>query len=208
MEDAMIINKSSFERGFAAGSIYKSTFVDLNEISSGRKSNKGSRIVDCNLVFARDPKRPDLARFLDDDGLPYVGVPLTEKDPMYCYLNESDGSYIVKRYEGKETVFVDNVKLCGNAYGTSGVTRVCISFRMQRNPAVGDKFASRAGQKGICSQKWPCEDLPWTSNGLFPDIIFNPHGFPSRMTIAMMIECMAGKSGAVYGKVHDATAFK
>ena len=49
---------------------------------------------------------------------------------------------------------------------------------------------------GICSRRWPCEDLPWTESGMVPDIVFNPHGFPSRMTIAMMVECMAGKSGA------------
>lgn len=79
---------------------------------------------------------------------------------------------------------------------------------MQRNPSVGDKFASRAGQKGILSQKWPAEDLPFTETGLIPDIVFNPHGFPSRMTIAMMIETMAGKSGCLHGLVHDATPFR
>lgn len=81
-------------------------------------------------------------------------------------------------------------------------------FCPQRNPSVGDKFASRAGQKGILSQKWPAEDLPFSETGLIPDIVFNPHGFPSRMTIAMMIETMAGKSSSLHGLVHDATPFR
>jgi len=114
---------------------------------------------------------------------------------------------VTARYKYKEAVYVDHVKLCSNDTGTSSKNRACISFRVPRNPSVGDKFASRAGQKGICSQKWPSEDLPWTSNGLMPDIMFNPHGFPSRMTIAMMIENMAGKAAAIHGRVYDATPF-
>ena len=204
MEDAMIINKMSFERGFCAGMIYKAEFVDLREKAGRRKGDKSD---DVGLYFVRDPTKPELERTLDKDGLPRPGTFLQEGDPLYCYFTREESKFIVATYKYKEAVYVDHVKLCSNDTGTSMKNRVCIAFRVPRNPSVGDKFASRAGQKGICSQKWPCEDLPWTSNGLFPDIVFNPHGFPSRMTIAMMIENMAGKAGAVHGLCQDATPF-
>ena len=204
MEDAMIINKMSFERGFCAGMIYKAEFVDLREKAGRRKGDKSD---DVGLYFVRDPTKPELERTLDKDGLPRPGTHLQEGDPLYCYFTREESKFIVATYKYKEAVYVDHVKLCSNDTGTSMKNRVCIAFRVPRNPSVGDKFASRAGQKGICSQKWPCEDLPWTSNGLFPDIVFNPHGFPSRMTIAMMIENMAGKAGAVHGLCQDATPF-
>merc|ERR1719153_470003 len=204
MEDAMIINKMSYERGFCAGMIYKAEFIDLREKAGKRKGDKSD---DCGLVFCRDPTKNHLGDFLDTDGLPFIGKMLEEGDPLYCYYSREEGKFITGYYKAKEAVYVDNVKLVSNDTGTSCKNKVVISFRIPRNPSVGDKFASRAGQKGNCSQKWPCEDLPWTSNGLVPDIVFNPHGFPSRMTIAMMVESMAGKSGAMHGKVNDATPF-
>ncbi|XP_059471890.1 DNA-directed RNA polymerase I subunit RPA2 [Neocloeon triangulifer] len=195
MEDAMIINKSSYERGLGHGSIYKSEFIDLTP----------------NSYFALDPTKPELTEFLDHDGLPFIGCHLQEGDPIACSYDMATNTFKVHRHHSKEEILVDNVRLCGVPQTrTRGghAPRVCITFRVPRNPTVGDKFASRAGQKGICSRKWPTEDLPFTESGLTPDIVFNPHGFPSRMTIAMMIELMAGKSAAVHGRVHDATPFR
>ncbi|KAK2584036.1 hypothetical protein KPH14_006488 [Odynerus spinipes] len=192
MEDAMIINKAAYDRGFAHGMVYKSEFVDLKDPKS---------------YFARDPNKAILADKLDADGLPIPGIMIKEDDYYYCYYDAEQSHYVTGKYHGKEDVYIDNVKLCGTLNNHTP-RRACITFRIPRNPNVGDKFASRAGQKGICSQKWPAEDLPFTETGLIPDIVFNPHGFPSRMTIAMMIEVMAGKSAAVHGLVHDATPFR
>ena len=72
--------------------------------------------------------------------------------------------------------------------------QVNIRFRRSRNPVIGDKFSSRHGQKGVCSQLWPDIDMPFSGNtGMRPDLIINPHAFPSRMTIAMLLESVAAK---------------
>lgn len=69
-----------------------------------------------------------------------------------------------------------------------------IRFRHTRNPIIGDKFSSRHGQKGVCSQLWPDIDMPFSGvTGMRPDLIINPHAFPSRMTIAMLLESVAAK---------------
>jgi len=87
--------------------------------------------------------------------------------------------------------------------------RVLLKLRCNRNPIVGDKFSSRHGQKGILSRLWPHEDMPFTESGLVPDILFNPHGFPSRMTIGMLIESVAGKVAAIHGTPkQDGTPFR
>ncbi|KAI8429797.1 hypothetical protein MSG28_000328, partial [Choristoneura fumiferana] len=114
-------------------------------------------VAHATSYFCRDNSKPDLARYFDGE----------------------KSQYVVSRFHGKEEVFVDSVRLCGD-FNSKAPRKACIMLRIQRNPTVGDKFASRAGQKGICSQKWAAEDLPFTESGLIPDILFNPHGFPSR----------------------------
>lgn len=201
MEDAMILNKSSYERGFGHGCIYKSEFVDLVSKAGGRS---GARVP---LVFGKLPDDTSVGDDIGIDGLPKVGTRLTEGDPYYCYINTQTGDMKTQRYKGSEEAYVQQVKIIGSDTGETEMQKACVILRIVRNPVIGDKFSSRHGQKGICSQKWPVENMPFTESGMTPDIIFNPHGFPSRMTIGMMIESMAGKSGAMHGLVHDATPF-
>ncbi|KAL1230107.1 DNA-directed RNA polymerase I subunit [Trichinella spiralis] len=198
MEDAMIINKASVERGFAHACIYKTERINLNDrLYDGR-----------NVFFRRDPADATLSAFVDEDGLPQVGKLYSKNDPLVCILDKETGSYMVKRYHSSEDAYVDNIKIIGSANGAELLKHICVTFRVIRNPFVGDKFASRHGQKGINSFLWPAENMPFTESGMVPDIIFNPHGFPSRMTVGMMIESMAGKSAALHGIKHDATPFK
>ncbi|XP_069001311.1 DNA-directed RNA polymerase I subunit RPA2 [Embiotoca jacksoni] len=197
MEDAMIVNKSSWERGFAHGSIYKTELVDLADKVRGEDS----------VVFGTKPGDPKVSDKLDADGLPHIGSTLQYGDPYYSHINLNTGQASVTFYKSQEPCVVDNIKICSNDTGSGHFKRVCITMRVPRNPTIGDKFASRHGQKGILSRLWPTEDMPFTETGMSPDILFNPHGFPSRMTIGMLIESMAGKSGALHGLSHDATPF-
>uniref|UniRef100_A0A5F8GEE6 DNA-directed RNA polymerase n=1 Tax=Monodelphis domestica TaxID=13616 RepID=A0A5F8GEE6_MONDO len=198
MEDAMIVNKASWERGFAHGSVYKTELIDLSE-----KIKQG----DDSLVFGVKPGDLRVLQKLDSDGLPHIGSLLKYGDPFYSYLNINTGESFVTYYKNKENCLVDNIKVCSNDSGNGKFKSICITMRIPRNPTIGDKFASRHGQKGILSRLWPAEDMPFTESGMVPDILFNPHGFPSRMTIGMLIESMAGKSAALHGLCHDATPF-
>jgi DNA-directed RNA polymerase I subunit RPA2 len=96
----------------------------------------------------------------------------------------------------------------GSDAGDSELQKLHITLRITRAPVIGDKFSSRHGQKGVCSQKWPAVDMPFSESGMQPDVIINPHAFPSRMTIGMLVESMAGKAGATHGLAQDATPFK
>jgi DNA-directed RNA polymerase I subunit RPA2 len=222
MDDAMILNKSAHERGFGFGTIYKTKKIDLAEEN---KSSRG-RSTAVTHMFGFAPGGLVQAKWrntLDDDGLPIIGVkvkdgdilaayhsvtfnPIADKDEAYT---NNDGVTHIIKYEETEEAYIEEVKLIGNETGSSEPCQaVSIRLRMPRAAVIGDKFSSRHGQKGVCSQKWPAIDMPFTESGMQPDVIINPHAFPSRMTIGMFVESLAGKSGALHGLAQDSTPFK
>ncbi|CAK5262905.1 unnamed protein product [Mycena citricolor] len=209
MEDAMILNKSAHERGFGYGTVYKSQIVDLRDMHGAAKTSAPTLHFGLGRDIQRRGERAHhCLDFLDTDGLPFVGTKLDSGDPIAAYIDDTTGRTRFVKYKGGEQGLVDQVRLLGSDAGDSELQKIQITLRITRSPVIGDKFSSRHGQKGVCSQKWPAVDMPFSESGMQPDVIINPHAFPSRMTIGMLVESMAGKSGAMHGLAQDATPFK
>jgi len=206
MEDAMILNKGSFERGFAHASVYKTIEVDL--VDEAKKANASLGGADARLQFGNKVKQGELVHpHLEKDGLPKVGHRVSEGDALYCILDTVTGSDRTGKHKEREVAYVQSVRSLGAENGKAAENKASVTLRFPRNPVIGDKFSSRHGQKGVLSILWPQEDMPFSESGMSPDVIINPHAFPSRMTIGMLVESMAGKAGALHGNYQNATPF-
>lgn len=198
MEDAMILNKSSVDRGMFHGQIYQTETIDLSD--EGSKSDRSHR------RFRRSNTDRSSHSLIDSDGLPYVGQIIQPNEPYCSIYNDITNSSKAKYRKGSEPAIVDYVAV--DTKSKNHLQKVNIRFRHPRNPIIGDKFSSRHGQKGVCSQLWPDIDMPFSGvTGMRPDLIINPHAFPSRMTIAMLLESLAAKGGSLNGNFVDATPF-
>mmetsp|Transcript_23287 Transcript_23287/g.55227 ORF Transcript_23287/g.55227 Transcript_23287/m.55227 type:complete len:452 (+) Transcript_23287:1-1356(+) len=199
MEDAMIINKSAAERGFGHGSIFMDQVVDLADPKGSGRRSQGAKRWKFDNAEGQEPS-------LDGDGLPAIGTPLQKGSPLYRISHPETKDEKVGRFKYQESGWVQQVKILGS--DADGISKVTIKQRVLRNPIIGDKFSSRHGQKGVLSVLWPQIDMPFSDSGITPDVIINPHAFPSRMTIGMLVESMAGKAGACHGHFPDATPFR
>ena len=238
MEDAMILNKSSVERGFAHASIYKTETLNLRE-EKGADLNFAAEPSRSLRPVSRDPPRegafgahyPQMvgsvetsqavqqkgvqpeerhkeALIIDSDGLPHVGAAVWPGQMYYSATDKSTGKWKSGKLKGEETAVIDQVTLLGKGKEKS-FRQANIKLRFNRNPVIGDKFSSRHGQKGVLSRLYDDVDMPFCeSTGMRPDLLINPHAFPSRMTIGMLIESLTGKTGALDGRFVDASPFQ
>jgi len=125
-------------------------------------------------------------------------------NPVAGRLQQPEYRETPNTYKGPIPSYIEKVMISSNA---DDAYLIKILLRQTRRPELGDKFSSRHGQKGVTGLIVQQEDMPFNEQGVCPDMIMNPHGFPSRMTVGKLMELIGGKAGLLEGKHHYGTAF-
>ncbi len=211
MEDAVVLNKASVDRGMGRSTYFRPYSVTELQYAGGLSDE--IVIPDKDVSGYRTEKS---YRFLEDDGIAYPEADMNESDVVIGkttppkFLSEAKDISIQSKKEASAAIrqeergTVDAVFITVDQEGNKIAQ---VRTRDSRLPEPGDKFSTPHGQKGIVGLIADSEDIPFTARGVKPDLMFNPHGIPSRMTVGYLIELLAGKTGAVTGKIVDGTSF-
>ena len=208
-EDSILFNKGSVDRGLFQATIYH-TEKDEDKKAQGDEeirckpnpqTTKGIKFGNYDKLTSKGIV-PENTLLEKGDVIIGKVVPIREnKNDNMKLIKFSDESRI---FRGNEETYVDKNFVDRNG---DGYTFCKIRLRTLRKPVIGDKFSSRHGQKGTIGNIIPEEDMPFTKEGLKPDIIINPHAIPSRMTIAQLKETLLGKVLVELGLFGDGTSF-
>ncbi|TBU10981.1 subunit beta of DNA-directed RNA polymerase [Hamiltosporidium tvaerminnensis] len=199
IEDALILNKSSLDRGFGRCEVYRSFSSSLKRYANGSYDvlSKGDNSYKNSVLDLDGLSKPGE---IINDGQIYVN----KYSPVSNESNIPEYKFTGLVYRNSEPSVVDKVIVTKSG---EDLLMVKTLLRQVRRPEIGDKFSSRHGQKGVIGMIFEQQDMPFNEFGMCPDIIMNPHGFPSRMTVGKIIELLSGKCATLSGEFVDSSAF-
>jgi DNA-directed RNA polymerase II subunit RPB2 len=212
VEDAILINEGAIKRGLFRTS-YFTTYEAHEESTKNADTVVDKRFMDIQHESAVLGTKPgyDYSR-LDKHGIIQEGTPVDEKTVLIGLATTGPNQQGMLTYiDASKTPKKGQLGIVDRAFITEGEEgrRIAkVRILEQRVPTLGDKMASRAGQKGVVGLVIPERDMPFTSEGIRPDMIINPHALPTRMTIGQLVECITGKACATLGGFGDCTAFQ